>query len=141
MYAKPILVYDGECPFCRLWVGQWQRHSADRIIYAPFQEVHTSFPEIPRKEFARSVYLILPDGTAYQGAEAVFQLLARSSRLGRASLWLYHHVPGFGRIAEWCYSFVAARRPFFFRLTRLIFGKRVTPVRDPTHGSGPSAPR
>src|SRR5688572_19373186 len=122
MYARPVLVYDGDCLFCRMWVGQWQRHSGSQVVYVPYQEAHTFFPGIPRKEFERSVYLILPGGTPYRGAEAVFRLLARSSRAGGAFLWLYQHVPGYERIAEWCYSFVAAHRPFFLRLTRWIFG-------------------
>ena len=46
---KPILVYDGDCTFCRLWIDRWRALTGDRVQYAPFQEVSTQFPEIPRE--------------------------------------------------------------------------------------------
>jgi lipase maturation factor 1 len=127
MQTRPVLIYDGECPFCRVWAGQWQRHTSHRVIYAPLQEAHSWFPAIPRSEFRRSVHLILPDGTACRGAEAVFELVALWSRPGRALRWLYRHMPGFGRLAEWFYRFIAEHRPFFLGLTRSIFGQRIGP--------------
>ena len=30
---KPILVYDGDCSFCRLWIGRWRDLTADRVRY------------------------------------------------------------------------------------------------------------
>jgi len=29
--AKPLLVYDGDCRFCTLWIKCWQQITGDRI--------------------------------------------------------------------------------------------------------------
>ena len=44
---RPLLIYDGECSFCRFWVDDWKDLTGDRVAYAPFQEVADQFPEIP----------------------------------------------------------------------------------------------
>jgi predicted DCC family thiol-disulfide oxidoreductase YuxK len=124
MFKKPILIYDGECSFCRLWAYRWQRRTGDRIGYLPLQKAHARFPWISRDDLRRAVYLVMPDGTAYRGAKAVFRLLAATGRLGRLLMWLYLRVPAFARVSERCYAFVAAHRPFLHRVTRVF-------VRDP----------
>ena len=64
--VKPLLVYDGDCGFCRLWIARWQSFTGNRIEYAPFQEVAERFPQIPREDFERSVQLLMPGGDIYQ---------------------------------------------------------------------------
>ena len=44
---KPLLVYDGNCGFCRLWIDRWRVITGDRLLYAPFQEAAEQFPQIP----------------------------------------------------------------------------------------------
>src|SRR5208283_1464947 len=90
---KPLLVYDGDCSFCRLWIDRWRALTGDCVRYAPFQEVAEQFPEIPREAFARAVQLILPDGNAFSGAHAVFRTLALVPGCAWM-LWLYQRVPG-----------------------------------------------
>ena len=119
---KPILVYDGDCSFCRLWIDRWRSLTGDRVRYAPFQEVAAQFPEIPREAFVRAVQLILPDGTVLSAAHAVFRTLALVP--GYAwMLWPYQHLPGAARVAEFCYAVVARHRNLLYRLTRLFWGK------------------
>ncbi len=118
---KPILVFDGDCSFCRLWIDRWRALTADRVRYAPFQEVAAQFPEIPREAFARAVQLILPGGEVFSAAHAVFRTLAFVP--GRAwMLWLYQHLPGAAFVAEFFYGFVARHRNPLYRLTRLFWG-------------------
>jgi predicted DCC family thiol-disulfide oxidoreductase YuxK len=119
---KPILVYDGDCSFCRLWIGRWRDLTADRICYAPFQEVAQQFPDIPRENFARAVHLILPDGKVFTAAHAVFRSLALVPRFAWM-LWLYEHVPGVAVVTEFFYRFVARQRNPLYRLTRLFWGQ------------------
>ena len=59
---RPVIVFDGDCGFCRVWIERWRRVTGDRVEYAPFQEVAARFPEIPLERFRRSVQLLEPDG-------------------------------------------------------------------------------
>lgn len=120
--GKPVLVFDGDCSFCRLWIDRWRQLTDDRIHYAPFQEVADQFPEIPRETFARAVQLILPDGKVCSAAHAVFQTLTFVPGLAWM-LWLYQHLPGFAFITEFFYRFVARHRNPLYRLTRIFWGK------------------
>lgn len=126
MIKKPLLIFDGECGFCRFWVYRLRFLTQDRMDYAPYQDVSHQFPQIPIASFQKAVQLVTPDGPVYQAAEAAFQAMAVAPSLGWA-LWLYTHVPGFGRLAEAVYRFIAAHRPLFARLTYLLWGRDPTP--------------
>src|SRR4030095_14757840 len=78
---KPLLIWDGNCDFCRLWIGRWREMTISKVDYITYQTVADRFPEIPANEFNRSLVLIQPDGTAIFAAEAVYRSLAyRRSR-------------------------------------------------------------
>jgi predicted DCC family thiol-disulfide oxidoreductase YuxK len=80
--TKPVLVFDGDCGFCRHWVKRWRRRTGETIDYLPAQDaaVGPRFPEIPAAAYATSVQLIETDGQVYDGAEAVLRTLAHGSR-------------------------------------------------------------
>src|SRR6478672_810226 len=71
----PLLVYDGDCAFCRIWIEFWRRLTGGQIAFAPYQEVADRFPQIPRENFQRAVQLILPDGEVLSAAHAVSRSL------------------------------------------------------------------
>ncbi len=119
---KPVLVFDGDCSFCRLWIGRWHDLTGDRIVYEPFQKVAAQFPQIPREEFSRAVQLVLPSGETYSAAHAVFHSLKFVRGWGWL-LWLYLHLPVFAIVAEACYRFVARNRNPLYRLTRIFWGR------------------
>src|SRR5262249_62356900 len=73
---KPLLIWDGDCDFCRLWIERWRETTIGKVDYITYQEVADRFHEIPPDEFNRSVVLIEPDGTAFFAAEAVYRSLA-----------------------------------------------------------------
>jgi predicted DCC family thiol-disulfide oxidoreductase YuxK len=124
--TKPLLIWDGECDFCRLWIERWREITADKVDYAPYQEVADRFPEISREEFTRAMAFIEPDGETFFAAEAVYRSLRyRSSR--RWLAWSYDHVPGFPAISEIAYKFIARHRGLGSTLTRLLWGKDVRP--------------
>src|SRR6266536_975614 len=103
---KPLLIWDGECDFCRLWIERWRFITAGEVDYATYQEVADRFPEIPRDEFKHAMVFIESDGTAFFAAEAVYRSLAyRPSK--RWLAWSYDRVPGFAAISEAVYKFVA----------------------------------
>src|SRR5437588_11677836 len=120
--SKPLLLWDGECYFCRLWIERWKEITAGKIDYATYQEAAEYFPEISRDEFKHSMVFIEPHGTAFFAAEAVYQSLAyRPSRIWLA--WSYDRVPGFAAIAETAYKFVARHRGFGSAVARILWGK------------------
>ena len=124
---KPLLIFDGDCHFCRRWIERWRELTAGAVEYAPFQEVAERFPEIPRENFEQAVHFIDSDGSVYRGADAVFRSLGRRTR---AWIWCYNHLPGFAPLTEAAYSFVARRRQFASFFTRLLWGND---VRRPTY--------
>jgi predicted DCC family thiol-disulfide oxidoreductase YuxK len=99
--AKPLLIFDGECGFCRRWIERWKLRTGGRVEYAAFQDLAGQFLEIPRETFRQSVQLIETDGAVYSGAEAVFRSLDRH--------WLYRW-PGVAPVSEWAYRMVARHR-------------------------------
>jgi lipase maturation factor 1 len=122
----PLLIYDGDCGVCRLWVDYWKSLTGDRVRYAPFQNVALDFPEIPPEHIKKFVHLITPNGELYRGAEAVFRVLTCCP--GKSwFLWLYMRIPGFSFISEAVYRLVASHRSFFYKVTMVLWGKNLGP--------------
>ena len=48
---RQLVVWDGECGFCRIWVEHWWRLTGESVDYATFQEAADYFPQIPREDF------------------------------------------------------------------------------------------
>ncbi len=55
---RPLLIYDGDCRFCSLWIARWRVITGDRIEYRPSQEAAKEFPDIPAEAFSGSVQFI-----------------------------------------------------------------------------------
>ncbi|MGI8956706.1 MAG: lipase maturation factor family protein [Chthoniobacterales bacterium] len=126
--AKPLLVYDGDCGFCKLWLARWQEETGGAVESQPLQQAAARFPEVPREEFERAVKLIESDGRVWSSAEAVYRSLGAGGRpLNR---WSYDHLPGFAAVSEFAYRFIAGHREFAHRVTRLFWGND---VRKPTY--------
>jgi lipase maturation factor 1 len=126
---KPLLIWDGDCDFCRLWIERWRAMTASKVAYATYQEEAVRFPEISSDQFNQSVVLIQPDGKVLFAAEAVYHSLAYC-RSRKWLAWSYEHLPGFAAVSETSYRFVAHHRIFASRVTRLLWGED---VRRPTY--------
>src|SRR6476646_8867703 len=92
---KPLLIWDGECDFCRLWIERWREITAGKVDYATYEQAAHQFPEIPVETFF--------------AAEAVYRSLRYRPSRGWLA-WSYDHVPGFAAISEIAYKFVAHHR-------------------------------
>jgi len=123
---KPLLLYDGDCNFCRRWVYNWQGHTKNQIEYIPYQKLSSRFLEIPMKDFEGSVQLIERDGEIYSGAEAVFRTLSYDPEK-KWILWCYQRIPGVSLITEWFYALVAANRMIFSSMTGFLLGDNPAP--------------
>jgi predicted DCC family thiol-disulfide oxidoreductase YuxK len=123
---KPLMIWDGECHFCKRWIERWREITDDKVDYATYQDAVHRFPEIPVEQFKRAVALIEPDGEIFFAAKAVYRSLRyRPSRKWLA--WSYDHVPGFAAISETAYEFIARHRGLGSTVTRLLWGKNVRP--------------
>jgi predicted DCC family thiol-disulfide oxidoreductase YuxK len=126
---RPVLIWDGDCDFCRLWIERLRETTAGKVDYTTYQEAADGFPEIPTDDFNRSVILIQPDGTVTLAAQAVYGTLAYRHSRGWLA-WSYDHVPWFAAVSETGYSLIARNRKLASAVTRLLWGKD---VRRPTY--------
>jgi lipase maturation factor 1 len=122
---RTMLVFDGECSFCRVWIEYWRQLTGERVQYTSYQEISQEvgkrFPHLPGRDFASAVTLLLSTGEVRSGAHAVFSLLALVP--GKSwMLWLYVHIPGFALIADPAYRVVARHRSFCHWATRALWG-------------------
>jgi len=104
-----LLVYDGECVFCRAWIERWKRWTRGRIACLPFQQAAVRFAEIPPERFNEAVQLILPEGVSYSGVHAILWTFA-FSRHWSVPLWAYERLPGVAWCADKVYGQVARHR-------------------------------
>ncbi|MCM2305616.1 MAG: lipase maturation factor family protein [Elusimicrobia bacterium] len=125
MTRRPVLVFDGDCGFCRLWIERWRRETGDAVDYEPYQSAAARHADVPREAFREAIHLFEADKTS-RGAEAALRALSYAPRLG----WLarLYAAPGAAALSEAVYRFVAARRPLFARLTRLLWGASTVPA-------------
>ena len=117
----PILIYDGECAFCRFWAERWRRRMGENVEFEAYQTVAVRYPSISVEQFARAVYLIDEHDQSHRGAAAVFKLWSYRSRFGKIVWWTYRRIPLFAPVSEAGYRFVAKHRPLFWRLTCLFY--------------------
>jgi predicted DCC family thiol-disulfide oxidoreductase YuxK len=127
MPDEPLVIFDGHCGFCRIWIEYWKAITRSRLAYAPSQEVGSHYPQIRPEEFGQSVQLVLPSGEVLRGARAVFFTLTYAPGMAWL-LWAYEHVPGFAVVAEGSYRWIAAHRTFGYHVTRLTLGERIRPL-------------
>lgn len=109
-----LLVYDGRCGFCKLWIDYWHELTGDRVRYEPSDTLE------------RSVELHLAGGEVLTGARAVFTALKEAP----AKAWLeraYYGVPGFVAVSELAYRIIAAHRTLAWHATVLLFGNPIRP--------------
>lgn len=118
---KPLLIYDGDCDFCRYWIERWRWFTGERVKYRASQEAEIAgrFPEISPERFDQSVQLIQPDGRVLDGAAAII------AALGARWPWIegcFKRLPLIRPAAESMYRFVAVRRGAFSKLNRWLVG-------------------
>lgn len=114
----PLMVYDGECAFCRARIERWREATGKQIHYVPFQEVCNELSKIGDAELRRAVHFVDTDGATSCGAEAVFRAMAHCGRK-RWLLWLYTAISPFAFATERVYRFISAQRgpiTFVYRL-------------------------
>jgi len=124
----PLMIFDGDCNFCKKWIAYWRQLTGSLIQYSPFQSIASQFPQIPEKKFQQSVCLVLEDQTFCFGAEAIFRALSLAGK-GKGWYWCYRFIPGFKWVSELGYWLVARLRPLFSVLTTVLWGSEISTSR------------
>jgi predicted DCC family thiol-disulfide oxidoreductase YuxK len=107
-----ILIYDGDCEFCRRQVEFLRRHDvAGRIRAVAFQENDPARYGVSRAAAEEAMHLVAPDGRVWRGSAAAREVLALIPSLSFLT-WLFR-LPGAMFIAERAYRWVARRRHRF----------------------------
>jgi len=119
---KPILVWDGECGFCKFWVIRLQKRTKDKIDFKTFQEVGGLLKDIPLKEFKKASRLIETDGHVFNGPDSLYRSLYHSASTSQWHRW-YHKYLWFEKLNDHAYNTIAKNRPTMFTLTKICFGK------------------
>ena len=118
----PLLVFDGDCSFCRAIVNRWQAAIGRQVHFAPYQQVGKRFPQIDTRDFQRAVHFIDSGDKVTRGTEAVFGAMSHCGRK-RWLLWLYRHLPPIALAAEGLYRLVAANRGPLTFVRRIWYGR------------------
>ena len=118
---KPILVWDGACGFCKYWITRWEKISEGKIIFTPYQEAATQFPDIPLKEFKKASRLITTKGTVHGGPDSAYMSYYIANPNSKWHSW-YQNIGWFRNLSDHGYNFIAKHRSFFFKLTKAMLG-------------------
>ncbi len=105
------VVFDGYCKVCGRVIGvlrNWDRDELLEMVPSQAPGVKARFPWIPERAYTESVQLIGPNGTTWQGAAAVEQIL-RVLPHGRLVAWVFT-IPFVRPLAERFYRWFARNR-------------------------------
>lgn len=105
------VVYDGDCRVCTQLANAlrtWDRHRLLEVVPSQQPGVMARFPWIPPHAYVEALQLVAEDGTTWQGAAAVEQLLDVLPR-GRLISWLFK-VPFVRTLADKFYGWFARNR-------------------------------
>ena len=108
---QPVVVYDGECPFCLKQIDVMKRRDADRAFeYQPRQAsgLEQRFPQITEGNFNSGMRLIHRDGSVSVGADAIYEI-ARLLRGWKHLAWIYR-VPVLKSVCRASYAWIARNR-------------------------------
>ncbi len=116
-----ILVWDGECKFCKWWKTRWELRTKNNLTFKTYQEVASQFPDIPIKEFKKASRLIESDGSIYSGPDSAY----RSLYIAGDKKWhfWYSKYNWFQKASDIAYNHIAKNRSFYYKATIFLFGK------------------
>ncbi|TQD39390.1 thiol-disulfide oxidoreductase DCC family protein [Haloflavibacter putidus] len=117
---RPILVWDGDCGFCKFWKTRWQLKTGDKIAYKTYQEIARFLEDIPLKEFKKASKLIEPNGKVYNGPNSAYRSLWYAGN----KFWynLFESSQLFKKVSKHTYNHIAKNRSFYFKLTKFALG-------------------
>lgn len=117
-----MMVFDGQCGFCKYWVIRWKKMSADKIDFQPYQKVSSSFQDIEQKHFKEAVRYIDLNGKIYSGPAAAYYTYYIRDKVKFLFLW-YENKTWFRKQNDLIYQWIADNRSFVFEVCIKMLGK------------------
>jgi predicted DCC family thiol-disulfide oxidoreductase YuxK len=120
--SKPLLLWDGDCGFCRYWIIKLKKQLPGKVATQPYQEVVMDIPDVPEWAFREALRLVETDGRIYNGPEAIYKALTYNAK------WTflfrkYRFSHFFNYMSDHIYDFIAKHRNSMFALSKLLFGR------------------
>ena len=110
--SADVVIYDGECNFCRSQVRTLRRldWGGHRLAFLSLHDprVGERYPELTHERLMEEMVVVDRHGRRHGGAEAVRYLSRRLPALWIAAPIL--HLPGSARLWRWMYRQIAKRR-------------------------------
>jgi predicted DCC family thiol-disulfide oxidoreductase YuxK len=77
--TRPVLLYDGDCRFCRFTARIAARFDRGRYAYLPFDDAEAAplLARLPEARRYASVHLFRPDGSVWSPSSAPYRFVAR----------------------------------------------------------------
>jgi len=119
---KPVLVWDGECGFCKYWVTRWKKISNGAIDFEPYQIASEQFQDIPVAAFKKASRLITTSGSVHSGPDSAYMSYYIANPKSPWHSW-YERYSWFRRLSDIGYNFVAKHRSTMFTITVWLLGK------------------
>lgn len=110
---KPILIYDGDCGFCRKWMRWFQAHDPQKQMdYMARQspEREARYPQLNDAKYQGALQLILPTGEIRSGEMATATALQFISGTHWHLLGKFVTLPGIRQCAHIGYKLIAKNR-------------------------------
>ncbi|MFT5170438.1 MAG: putative DCC family thiol-disulfide oxidoreductase YuxK [Candidatus Marinamargulisbacteria bacterium] len=115
---RPILVFDGDCGFCRHCISAAQQITRGRVDYRTAQDMGDEVTGAAASDFDKSVVLVEPDKSLKFGANAVFDTLVYGPWGFQLFSWIYTKSSLFRSFSEGSYRKVASNRRFFSSIVK-----------------------
>ncbi len=125
---KPVMVWDGECGFCKYWTTRWRNITKDNIAYIPYQEAKDHFRDIELIHFKQASRFIDKEGRIYSGPQSAYKTLSYNRNWAFLNNW-YENYSLFTNFSDQLYNLIAKNRGVFFKITKLLFGSDPKVVR------------
>ena len=107
--AAPVLVYDGECRFCKWCVRFLVRRTRRPLVCVAYQTADLSALGLTREQCELAVQWVAADGRQ-QSANFAAAAALRNARLPYPLLGVLINLPGIRGLAAFAYGQVAQRR-------------------------------
>jgi predicted DCC family thiol-disulfide oxidoreductase YuxK len=111
--VQPVLVYDGECRFCRKWMRWFQAHDLEhQMEYLARQspERGARYPQLNDAQYEGALQLVLPTGEIRSGEMATATALTCLAGLRWRLLGRLIMLPGIRQCAHFGYKIIAKNR-------------------------------
>lgn len=109
---RNVLIYDGQCGFCRQQVESLKKLVGQNAPLA-YESFHTpgilaQFPKLTYDECMKEIKLVTPEGEILGGAQAIFYALSLNP-IFLPLRWIYP-IPGLKQIIDFVYQSIAKNR-------------------------------